>query len=280
MAPSGTTGTASRGGGGSPASLRIFPDEAAAGRALAEVIAAGIANAATEGRPYILGCPTGRTPRPTYRALVRLAVRRHLDLGHVILAMMDEYAVPTPAGPADVPHQAHYSCHRFAVHELVAPLNAAAAAPIGPDHVWFPDPAAPEAYDARLAAAGGIDLFILASGASDGHVAFNGPGSEAGSRSRLVTLPESTKRDNLATFPQFSDITEVPPLGVTVGIATIRELTHRAVMVVTGAQKREAFRRLTQATGYDPTWPATIIAECPRPAIYADAAAAGKEPTA
>src|SRR5215469_17575484 len=48
---------------------------------------------------------------------------------------------------------------------------------IAPDRIWFPDPKSPSDYDGRIENAGGIDFFILASGASDGHVAFNPQGS-------------------------------------------------------------------------------------------------------
>ena len=82
------------------------------------------------------------------------------------------------------------------------------------DRLWLPDPADPDAYDERIAAAGGIDLFLLASGAGDGHVAFNPPGTEAAARTRVVALPDSTRRDNLATFPTFGgELDAVPRTG-------------------------------------------------------------------
>ncbi len=63
---------------------------------------------------------------------------------------------------------------RIAIPQILAPLEAAGGAS---PQLWYADPADPAAYDRRIAAAGGIDLFLLASGASDGHVAFNPPGS-------------------------------------------------------------------------------------------------------
>lgn len=135
----------------------------------------------------------------------------------------------------------------------------------------------PEAYDAQLAALGGIDLFLLASGAGDGHIAFNPPGSARDSRSRIVTLAEQTRRDNLATFPDFRGLGEVPTHGLTIGIGSIASLSRAVAMIVWGEGKREAFRRLTTATTYDPSWPATIAVECQNAELHADAAA-GVEP--
>ncbi|NUS57472.1 MAG: hypothetical protein HOV66_21840 [Streptomycetaceae bacterium] len=265
-----------------PLRPRVFAGPADLGRALAEEIADGIAKAAAAGHRYVLGCPGGRSPKPVYDALAALAAERGLDLRHVVIAMMDEYVLPVGDGSSgafvDVDHTAHNSCHRFAADEIVGPLNAAAGEGRGipAASVWFPDPADPAAYEARLAESG-IDLFILASGASDGHIAFNPPGAAADSISRVVALADTTREDNLGTFPDFASIDEVPRHGVTVGVATIVRHSRRAVMVVHGAHKREAVRRLAAAGGYDPAWPATLVVECREPDLYVDAAAADRE---
>nr|WP_256463812.1 6-phosphogluconolactonase [Roseateles sp. XES5] len=140
----------------------------------------------------------------------------------------------------------------------------------------MPAIAEPEAYDAELAALGGIDLFLLASGAGDGHIAFNPPGSARDSRSRIVALAEQTRRDNLATFPDFAGIEEVPAHGITIGIGSIATLSKAVAMIVWGDGKREAFRRLSSADSYDTRWPATILAECRNGELHADAAAGAR----
>lgn len=256
--------------------ITVFPDAHAVGEALADEIADGIARANEDGKQYLLGCPGGRSPRATYRALAEEVATRRLDLSRLVIVMMDDYVVPNGTGYVPVPKDAHYSVRRFATDEIVAPLNAAATKGhgIAADHVWFPSPADPAGYDDRLRAAGGLDLFILASGASDGHVAFNPPGTPAGARTRIVPLPESTRRDNLVTFPDFAAIDEVPDHGVTVGVATIAEHSARAVLVATGSDKRRAVARLAAADGYDPSWPASVVASCRQGAVYADIAAA------
>jgi glucosamine-6-phosphate deaminase len=126
--------------------------------------------------------------------------------------------------------------------------------------VWFPDPKDPAAYDRRIAEAGGIDFFLLASGASDGHVAFNQPGAPRDSRTRVVPLSEATRRDNLKTSPSFGSLENVPSRGVTVGIATIAA-AREAVMVVWGESKRLTLTRMRAADRYDSSWPATVIHE-------------------
>jgi glucosamine-6-phosphate deaminase len=207
------------------ASVRRFADAGELGRTLAaEIVAA---------QPRLLGCPGGRSLLTTYRALP--------ELPQTTIVMMDEY-VPVP------PTSAHHSCRGFAERELH-----------GAD-VWVPDPDDPAAYDERIEAAGGIDLFLLASGATDGHVAMLGPGAARHGRTAVVELAETTRRDNLATFPEFASIEDVPTHGVSVGLATIMD-ARTLRLVLHGPDKRAATERLLSTDRYDPDWPASIVHE-------------------
>ncbi len=230
------------------------------------------------GRNYLLGCPSGRSPKPTYDALAALFADTATDLSSLILVMMDEYVEGDCPSFRYVDRDRHYSCRRFAACDMAAPFNAnlPRSKHLPPGNIWFPDPAQSSAYDERIATAGGIDLFILASGAGDGHVAFNPPGSGRDSRSRVTELAEQTRRDNLETFPDFQSLDQVPCYGVTVGIGTIIDQAKSAAMILSGTSKQRAFDIISQATSYDPDWPATVIVECRNAVLYADASAAGK----
>jgi glucosamine-6-phosphate deaminase len=243
--------------------VRVFADPVELGAALAGEILA--AYEATAGR-FLLGCPGGRTPLSTYRALAA----RGADLSRLVVVMMDEY-LDDDLRP--VPADAHHSCRGFALRELAAPLGLAEA------QVWLPDPAAPAAYDERIEAAGGIDLFVLASGASDGHVAFLPPGSSLAGRTSVVELAESTRRDNLATFPAFASIDEVPTRGVSIGLGTVTA-ARRVRLVLHGAGKREAARSVLALDGFDPAWPASVVHACADAEVWLDReAAAGRRST-
>jgi glucosamine-6-phosphate deaminase len=172
---------------------------------------------------------------------------------------------------SDQPH----SCIGFGEREIVAPLNRAArpGRRIPAENLWFPLADAPGEYDERLRAAGGIDIFLLASGSSDGHVALNPVDAAASTTTRVVALEETTRRDNLSTFPTFRGIDDVPQYGVTVGIRTIRDLSKAVIMLALGEQKQEAVRRLGSAHAYDPSWPATVLSECRDPHFFIDRAA-------
>lgn len=251
------------------------PDEM--GSYVAEQILAGIAEALRDGKRYLLGCPTGRTPRPIYKAIARQLRGRPVDLSRLILVMMDEYlTVARDGGWRLSSPERHFSCRGFAEREILAPINEALPLDfrIKAKNLWFPAVEEPEEYDRRIAQAGGIDFFILASGASDGHVAFNPSGSSAQSRTRVVELAEETRRDNLQTFPAFGSIDEVPTHGISVGLRTIGE-ARKCSLLLSGGGKREALRRITTAGKFDADWPATIVFECSDREILADRAAAG-----
>lgn len=256
----------------------LFTDPDALGRALAAEIADGVEAANSRGRRYLLGCPGGRSAMTTYAALADQVRIRRLDLSGLLIVMMDEYveAGPTPGSFRCVADDLAHSCRGFGRDVIAGPLSAAAGPGRGvrEDHLWVPDPADPAAYDRQLEAAGGIDLFILASGASDGHVAFNPPGTPADAVTRIVPLARSTRQDNLVTFPHLRTLDRVPTHGVGVGVATIRTQARRAVMVVHGSDKARAAAQVAAADHYDPAWPATIVSECAHPGLYVDLAAA------
>jgi glucosamine-6-phosphate deaminase len=259
----------------------VFAGPEAIGRALASLIADRLAEAAAAGRPFLLGCPSGRSPQSTYDALALEVGARDLDLSGLVIVMMDEYVERDERTDAirRVDPAAPHSCARFGQVEIVERLNAAAGRRRGirPGGFWVPDPAAPHAYDRMIAVQGGIDLFILATGSGDGHVAFNPPGTGRDTGTRVVRLAEQTRQDNLGTFPSFGgQVDRVPQYGVTVGVGTIREYSKQAVMVAHGQAKAGAVRRVAEASGYVPGWPATVLAECERPLLFIDEAAAGE----
>lgn len=254
--------------------IQVFATPAALGSHVASLVLARIAATARDGRPFLLGCPTGRTPGPVLDALSRQLAAAPRDLSHVVLVMMDEYLVPGARGLDYAPSSEPWSCHHYARAEIAGRLNASLreAEKLRAESIWFPDPADPAAYDARIRDAGGIDLFLLASGASDGHVAFNPPGSPRESRTRIIPLSEETRRDNLLTFPTFGALERVPHHGVSVGIATIIE-AREALMLAWGPGKRLTVSRMRAAARYEPDWPATLIHECARGEILVDAEA-------
>ena len=147
-----------------PAPVTVFDTPEQLGGALAGEILDRTRAALRRRRRFLLGCPSGRTPRVIYQALARRAAEANDNLSHLVIVMMDEYLNSDGKGGfVTCPMNAHYSCLGFAFREIQAPVNQElpADACIPDHHIWIPDPADPGEYDARLADAGGVDLFIM-----------------------------------------------------------------------------------------------------------------------
>jgi glucosamine-6-phosphate deaminase len=177
----------------------------------------------------VLGLATGSTPLGTYRELIRLHKEDGLDFSRVTTFNLDEYVGLSSIHPQ--------SYRQFMQLSLFEHIN------IDPNRTNVPDGRALDfemhcrQYEQRIKDAGGIDLQILGIG-SDGHIAFNEPGSSLGSRTRLKTLAGETIRDN-ARF--FGGEAKVPRLAVTMGVGTILE-SRRCILLAFGAHKAAAVR--------------------------------------
>lgn len=258
------------------ARLKIFETAGDLGGQLAGEILAAIA--AKGDAPFLLGCPAGRSLRSTYEAMARLATEQKADLSRLVIVMMDDYVIRDAAGRFTFLSETDpTTCLHFAEYELRRPINSGLPDThhLRAENIWFPDPLDPAVFDTRLRQAGGIDLFLLASGASDGHVAFNPQGSARDSISRVIRLAEATRQDNAVSDAGFASASRVPEHGVSVGIATIADLSRAAVLVLVGEDKQTAVRQVMAASAYDPDWPSTVIWDCAGPRVYADRPAAG-----
>lgn len=247
--------------------VETLPTPEAIGQRLAEGILDGVHEAEAAARNFVLGCPAGRTPLPVYQALVEAAGA--IDLACLHLIMMDEFVERDGEAWRRVPTSAHHSCAGFAIRHLLDRLPGLPAS-----NLHVPDPQNPAAYETLISDLGGIDLFLLASGATDGHVAFNPPGTPLESATRIVALARETREDNLSTFPMFGSLEAVPSHGVSIGLGTIVDHSRSAVMMLHGSHKGSALARLTKSNGFCPSWPASVISACRNPRILVDAAAA------
>lgn len=254
-----------------PTTILPTPDEL--GAALAEHVAARMRDRPRQA--FLVGWPAGRTPKVLVDGLCVLA-RRGLDLSAVVLVGMDEFLTRGTGGWRTVDPSVHYSCRGWTLRRVLEPLQQAAGAQRGvpPDHLWTPTPDDPEAYEEAILRAGGIDLFIVASGSGDGHIALNSPPADLWSRTRVVELPDSTRRDNLATFPDLPSLEAAPTHGVTVGIATIADADEVALLLP-GHDKQQAARRLFDLDAFDPMWPASFVHDHPRATCWVDRLALG-----
>ena len=84
----------------------------------------------------------------------------------------------------------------------------------------------------------GVDLCLLGIG-GNGHIAFNEPGSDFNSETRVVDLTESTIQDNSRFFPKIND---VPTQAVTIGLKPIMT-SKRIILMANGYNKHDVLNK-------------------------------------
>ncbi|SDC34791.1 glucosamine-6-phosphate deaminase [Nocardioides lianchengensis] len=226
-------------------------------------LAADAVEALVRARPdAVLGLATGSSPLPVYRELV---ARHRAGAGPSYDAVsaftLDEY-VGLPLG--------HPESYRATIaRELTDDLG------LPPERVHGPDPApdalptAGERYERALQQAGGVDLQVLGIG-TDGHLAFNEPGSSLASLTRIKTLTEQTRQDN-ARFFESPD--EVPRHVLTQGLGTILRARH-LLLVAVGSAKAAAVAAALEGP-LSASCPASVLQLHPHVTVLLDPGAAG-----
>ncbi len=210
----------------------------------------------------ILGLATGSTPVGTYKELIRLHKEEGLDFSRVITFNLDEYVGLT--------HDHPQSYHYFMWDNLFKHINVNAKNVHIPDGTAKDVPGFCREYEEQIVKAGGLDAQLLGIG-SNGHIAFNEPGSSLGSRTRVKTLDDRTRQDN-ARF--FSNLNEVPKYAITMGIGTIME-ARQLILLANGAGKAEAIAQTCEGP-ITAMVPATIVQLHPKATIVVDKAAGTK----
>ena len=198
----------------------IRPDRNAA----AELVAQLVARAVGANPKLVLGLATGRTMELVYAKLAQLHSTEGLDFSLVRTFNLDEYVGLAPDDPCSYRH--YMNTHLF------SKVNIDLRNTHLPDGMAADLSAECRAYEAQIAACGGIDLQLLGIGAS-GHIGFNEPLSALQSRTREKALAPATIAQNSPLFP---DPSRMPARGITMGVGTILE-SKQAILLATGREK-------------------------------------------
>jgi glucosamine-6-phosphate deaminase len=211
----------------------------------------------------VLGLATGSSPLAVYDELSRRVTAGALSFAHARAFMLDEYV----GLPVDHPERYRNVIER----DFVAKVDIDSTEVRCLDGLASDLQAACRSYEQAISDAGGVDLQLLGIG-TDGHIAFNEPGSSLASRTRIKTLTTQTRRDNARFFG--NDIDRVPLHCLTQGIGTIMEARH-LVLVATGRAKAEAVHQLVEGP-VSAMWPATMLQMHPHVTVVLDDAAASR----
>jgi len=235
--------------------LIIHPDYEKASRWAAAYITNKINN--YNKGSFVLGLPTGSSPLGIYKEFIRLHKEGKLSFKNVRTFNMDEYAGLS----ADHPQSYHY----FMMENLFNHID------IDRRHIHILDGMAQDCekeckqYEEAIAKEGGIELFLGGMG-SDGHIAFNEPGSSLASRTRIKTLTEETINANSRFFD--GDPAKVPHTALTVGVGTVMD-AREVMIIVSGRNKARALRAVIEE-GLNHMWTLSCLQMHPKAIIVCD----------
>lgn len=193
----------------------------------------------------VLGLATGSTPLKPYGQMIELYKKGVVDFSKVTTFNLDEYV------NLDVNDKNSY--HSFMHENLFDHINIPA------DQINFLDGNAedPEEecrrYEEKIKKAGGIDIQLLGIG-SNGHIAFNEPADCFQRWSHVVTLKESTVKDNSRFF---KSVDEVPTQALTMGIGSIMQ-AKKILIIAIGENKAKAIKQLIDGN-VTPMCPASVL---------------------
>lgn len=178
-----------------------------------EYVGKHIENYVKENPSAVLGLATGSTPLGIYEYLSKSKV----DFSNSITFNLDEYVGLDETHPQSY----RYFMNQHLFKNIKFMKNN------------FPTSKNYFNYDAITRSSGGIDIQILGIG-TNGHIAFNEPGSSEHSATRIVDLTENTIKDNSRFFDNLED---VPKQAYTMGMSSI--MGARKIFLLGGRNKKE-----------------------------------------
>ncbi|MDO5036506.1 MAG: glucosamine-6-phosphate deaminase [Porphyromonas sp.] len=211
----------------------------------------------TPEKPFVLGLPTGSTPLGMYKELIRLHKEGKVSFANVITFNLDEYV--------GLPRDHEQSYYTFMWTNFFGHIDIKKESTNFLDGNATDIKAECERYENKMKQVGGIDLFIGGVG-SDGHIAFNEPGSSLSSRTRIKSLTSETIIANSRFFD--GDISKVPTTSLTVGVGTI--LDAKEVMILAYGQNKALALKHAVEEGISQMWTISALQLHPHSIIVCD----------
>lgn len=242
----------------------VYENSVVASQSVAQEIASLIREKQSQNQQCVLGLATGSSPKSLYAELVRLHKEEGLSFQNVVSFNLDEYY---PMEPDSI-----NSYVRFMKELLFNHVD------ILPENIHIPDGTLSkneigdycDNYEAKIEAAGGIDLQILGIG-GNGHIGFNESGSLQNSKTRLVALDHITR---VAASNDFSGLNNTPRTAITLGVKKIME-AKRVILMAWGEGKSNIIKASVEGPVTNQV-PASFLQERSNTTFVLDKAAASK----
>jgi glucosamine-6-phosphate deaminase len=232
---------------------RTFADYDSLSREVAEELAKKIRRGIDTNGRFVLGCATGSTPVKMYSYLVAFIQQEPFDLSNFYTVNLDEdYPVKESDPNSYFQYMRHHLWdplhtinHTFDYHRQGFILTGETDEPVEECLL----------FEEAIQNLGGVDIQILGVGLN-GHIGFNEPDSPPDSRTRLITVDETTRHANAIHFSGI--ISRVPKQALTMGIATILE-AKEIMVLANGPKKMAVIERIFDSPHPDPSLPASYL---------------------
>jgi glucosamine-6-phosphate isomerase len=184
----------------------------------------------------VLGLATGSTPLKLYSRMIDDHKQNGTSYKDIKTFNLDEYV----GLPTTHPESYYAFMHKNLFDHIDIPEeNTHVPSGLGEDL----DVQAKE-YEAMIDQ-NPVDIQLLGIG-SDGHIAFNEPGTAFDSITHVTDLAESTIKDNCRFFD--NDMSKVPTKAVTQGIGTIMKAKN-VLLIALGTNKAKSCKRYVRRNG-------------------------------
>ena len=206
-----------------------------------------------------LGLATGSTPIGVYKELIKEYEQGKIDFSEIKTFNLDEYYPITKEDKQSY----HYFMHQNFFNKInlkkenINMLNGMAKNPVEEC----------KKYEEKLGE-NNNRLQILGIG-TNGHIAFNEPGSSFNSKTRKVELSQNTIKDNSRFFENEED---VPTFALTMGLQSIMN-SEKIILIATGKAKAKAVKELVEGK-INRACPATILRKHKKVIVILDEEAA------
>ena len=214
-------------------------------------------------KTFVLGLPTGSSPLGVYKNLIEMNKAGKVSFKNVVTFNMDEYV----GLPKEQDQSYWYFMHKNFFDHIDIPaenINILDGMTENPEEEC-------RKYEEKIAAFGGIDLFLGGCGV-DGHIAFNEPFTSLVSRTGVRALTEDTRIVNSRFFG--NDMNKVPRTALSVGVGTVCD-AKQVLILINGHNKARALHHCVEG-GVDQAWTISALQLHPDGIIACDEAACGE----
>lgn len=217
----------------------IYETDTEGSAVVAREIAALIRSKAEKGQTCVLGIPGGTTPMKVYKELVRMHQKEGLSFSNVYIFNVNEFF------PVSLKQ---HSNGKILKEYLINKVDLPEGQFFTPDYSITRENVFEfcQNYEAKIEELGGLD-YIIASIGMVGNLAYNEPGSQTGSTTRLMLL-DAQSRSDLQHF--YLSAADVPESAITMGISTFLA-ARKVVLLVWGETKSNVLKDIIEGKADD-----------------------------